>query len=257
MANVEWQKSAADGSIAPKRDIWFPIAIGLLGIIIGYSIGLSQGKSTIAVNQPSPTPPSVPSAPTQPAAPSPLAVPPINASNDHIRGSKDAKVAVIQYSDFECPFSKRVQPTYKQIEEKYGDKVMVVYRHFPLGFHENAQKESEASECVAEIGGNDAFWKFLDGIYEKTTSNGTGFAIADLAPLAKTVGVDEAKFKACLDSGKYAQKVKDEEEKGAAGGVDGTPGNFVVNMKSQKSLAVTGAVPFSEFQTAIDQMLKD
>lgn len=262
MPSFKWHKASGEpGATAPKGDIWFPIALGLIGLIIGYFLGVAQGNltrgSAVAV-VPTPAAPSVPtpSAPPTPAGPVALPVPAIDPSTDHIRGDKNAQIALIQYSDFECPFSKRVQPTYEQLLKTYNGKVLEVYRHFPLSFHQNAEKEAEASECVAELGGNDAFWKFHDGIFDKTTSNGTGFALADLAPLAKSVGVDQAKFTACLDSGKYAQKVKDEEDKASAGGVDGTPGNFVLNLKTNKAIAVTGAVPLTDFSAAIDQIQK-
>lgn len=94
-----------------------------------------------------------------------LSVPAIDFSRDHIRGNKKAKVVVIEYSDFQCPFCQRVHPTYKQILETYGDDVMWVYRHFPLSFHPKAMPAALASECAYEQGGNDAFWKFADELF--------------------------------------------------------------------------------------------
>lgn len=90
--------------------------------------------------------------------------PKVDRNVDHIRGSTNAKVAVIEYSDFECPFCHRVHPTYQQIMETYGDDVLWVYRHFPLSFHPNAMPFAVASECVNKIGGSDAFWKFADEV---------------------------------------------------------------------------------------------
>jgi protein-disulfide isomerase len=183
-------------------------------------------------------------------------MPPVDSATDYIRGPKNARVTVVTYSDFECPFSKRHHPTLAQILDAYKNDVNVVYRHFPLSFHQNAQKEAEAAECVGSLAGNDAFWKFTDAVYEKTTSNGTGFPLDQLAPLAKSLGVNEAAFTSCLDSGKFAQKVKDEETSGASAGVEGTPGNFVVDNKTKKTTIVSGAQPLSAFQTAIDAILK-
>jgi len=174
---------------------------------------------------------------------------------DHIRGDKNADILLVNYSDFECPFCKRFHPTMQQIMKEYGNKVAWVYRHFPLSFHVNAQKEAEASECAAELGGNEAFWKYTDAIYEKTTSNGTGFALDALVPLAKELGINESKFKQCLDSGKYAKHVQEDMAGGSAAGVSGTPGTIIVTKNGKKDL-INGALPFEQAKQQIDALLK-
>jgi protein-disulfide isomerase len=173
---------------------------------------------------------------------------------DHIRGNKDAKVTLIEYSDFECPFCKNFQSTISDLTKTYGDKIRLVYRHYPLPFHANAQKEAEASECVAQLGGNDSFWKFSDAIYQRTTSNGTGFALDALGPLAAEVGVNQQQFQSCLDSGKYEKLVKDSITEGQTAGVQGTPSTFIVDSKGKNELVV-GAQPIDAFKTVIDKAL--
>lgn len=180
-------------------------------------------------------------------------VPPLTAK-DHVRGDKNAPLTLIEYSDFECPFCKRFHPTVLQVLEQYKGKVKVVFRHYPLSFHANAQKEAEATECAAELGGNDAFWSFHDKIFERTNSNGYGFALDQLAPLAKEIGLNEAKFKSCLDSGKYASVVTDQMNAGAAAGVQGTPGSFLIGKDGAAQL-ISGAVPFEQLKAAIDAQL--
>ncbi len=143
-----------------------------------------------------------------------------------------------------------------QISADYGSKVAIVYRHFPLSFHANAQKEAEASECANELGGNDAFWKYHDAILTRTTSNGTGFALDQLVPLAKEIGLNDAKFQSCLDSGQFAKHVQDEETAGGAAGVTGTPGSFVVNLKTKDTKFISGAQPYASFKAAIDAALQ-
>lgn len=265
MTTINWQSASQNGSpcssAPPTSSIgnpWFAVSIGLIGLIIGFGIGKWRiGSFPVLAGTPPgqiaqvPTPP-----PPQPPAPS-APVPPIDAKADHIRGDLNkAQIAVVEYSDFECPFCKRVHPTYQQIMQTYGDKVVWVYRHFPLSFHANAAKEAEASDCAAELGGNDAFWKYTDKIFEKTTSGGTGIALDQLVPLAKEVGLNEAKFKSCLDDGTYTKHVQDEIASGSAAGVSGTPGNFVLNLKTQKSQAISGAQPFENFKNAIDAALQ-
>lgn len=120
---------------------------------------------------------------------------------DHIYGDPEAKISLIEYSDFECPFCKTFHANPKQVVDAFEGKVNWVYRHYPLQFHNpGAQKQAEASECAAELGGNGAFWKFTNLIYERTNSNGKGFPLDNLVPLAKEVGLEKGAFQTCLDS---------------------------------------------------------
>ncbi len=239
-------------SSSPK--LTTPMAVIVAGVIIAIAIFASNSKvSNTKVanvgNQPQ----------QQAVAPQPTGdvtkVRPVDPNTDHIKGDKNAKVFLIEYSDFECPFCKRFHPTTQQVLDHYKGKVALVYRHYPLNFHANAEKEAEATECANEQGGNDAFWKYADKIFERTTSNGTGFALDKLVPLAKEIGLDGVKFKTCLDSGKYAQHVQDDETNGQAAGVTGTPGNIIWTQNGKPQL-VEGAVPFENLKTVIDQFLK-
>ncbi len=200
--------------------------------------------------------PSTPAAPAaQPPAQEAKDVPKVT-KDDHVRGDRNSRIALIEYSDIECPFCKRFHPTAQQVIDTYKGKVMWVYRHYPLAFHANAQKEAEATECANELGGNDAFWKYLDTVYERTTSNGTGFALDKLVPLAVELGINEVKFKECLNSGKYADHVKEDMDGGSKAGVTGTPGNILLDTKTGKTRLIPGAVPFETVKAAIDEILK-
>lgn len=223
--------------------------MGLVGVIVGYALGSgSAGVPAAGV----PVPPSVPSVPTAAAPEAPPAgdVKPVDPNYDHIRGNPDAKISVIEYSDFECPFCSRNHPTMQQIIDTYGDDVNWVYRHFPLSFHPNAQKAAEASECAAEIGGNDKFWEMTDMLMEKGADN------AQLESYAAAIGLDAGDFKTCLDSGTMAARVQSDTAEGGSAGVNGTPGNIVLNNKTKESRIVSGAQPFAAFKTVIDEMLK-
>ncbi|OGG08671.1 hypothetical protein A2154_04850 [Candidatus Gottesmanbacteria bacterium RBG_16_43_7] len=194
-----------------------------------------------------------------PAAPPPPAVQqatkkPVITSDDYIRGNKTAKVTLVEYSDLECPFCKRFHPTMQQVMMEYGDKVKWVYRHFPLSFHANAQKEAEATECAGKLSGNDAFWKYVDAILDRTTSNGTGFALDQLAPLAKEMGLNSSKFQTCLDSGEFTQKVKNEIATGSQEGITGTPGTIIIDTKGNTQL-IPGALPYDQVKLLIDAAL--
>src|SRR3989344_805601 len=175
--------------------------------------------------------------------------------DDHVNGEKDARILLFEYSDMECPYCKKFHPTAQRIVDSYEGDVAWVYRHLPLPFHANAAKEAEASECANELGGNSAFWKFVNGIFVKTNSGGTGIALSDLPNLAKEAGVNESKFTSCLESGKYADRVKSDADTAASLGVSGTPGNILLDTKTGKTKLMPGAYPFEDFKKAIDEML--
>lgn len=177
------------------------------------------------------------------------------SQDDWVRGDGNAPISVIEYSDLECPFCKRFHPTVQQLLNEYDGKVKWVYRHYPLSFHANAQKEAEATECAGELGGSDIFWQYVDAIFERTTANGTGFALADLPKLAQELGLNQSKFEECLNSDKYAAKVQQQLSEGTAAGVSGTPSTFVVIDKTGASQQVEGAVPYQQLKQAVDAAL--
>lgn len=223
-------------------------------VFIVYSItsgnGLSLGGSKAAAQvlaantntDPAPSP-----AVEQPPAPA-EPVKAVDEKADHILGPKNAKVTLIEYSDFQCPYCNRHYSTLKQLMKDYPNDVRLVYRHYPLSFHENAQKLAEGSECAAELGGNDAFFKYHDKVFEAMAA-GT-FTASNIISFGKDIGLDEGKFKSCVDSGKYAAKVSKDMQEGAAAGVEGTPATFV------NGNLVSGAVPLAAFKTEIDSILK-
>lgn len=236
-----------------KIPVQNPFLVGAL-VLCAFIIGsLSTRVQTLEKGTATTGLPTTAGAPT-PAAPAGKIKEVTDA--DHIRGNKNAKVTLVEYSDFECPFCKTFHPTMKQVLETYGDDVRWVYRHYPLSFHNpGAQKQAEASECVAELGGDEKFWEFTDKIFERTTSNGTGFPVANLGPLAAEVGVNQAQFQSCLDSGKYTKLVEDQFADGTTGGVSGTPSTFVID-DSGNSKIIVGAVPIDQLKPAIDEALK-
>ena len=180
----------------------------------------------------------------------------VSAERDHIYGNPDAEISLIEYSDFECPYCKRFHATAKSLVEAYGGKVNWVYRHFPLSFHDpGATKQSVASECAAELGGNDTFWKYTDAIYARTRTGGKGFPESKLIPLAEELGMDGAAFKECLVSGRHIARIKADIAEGTQAGVTGTPGNILLNNRTGEVKAQPGAVPIGSMRAAVDQLL--
>jgi len=181
----------------------------------------------------------------------------VSASRDHIYGNSNAPISLIVYADFECPYCKTFHQTAKDIVKVYNGNVNLVYRHYPLSFHNpGAQKEAEASECGSELGGNDACWNYADAIYARTQSNGNGFPLTGLSPLAKELGMDADRFQKCLDNQRYQQRVQEDVVEGGQIGITGTPANILLHSQTGEAVMKFGALPLEAFKTEIDKMLK-
>ena len=173
--------------------------------------------------------------------------------DDHIRGNLNAAVTIVTYSDAECPFCKVFHNTMSQImaeHEAKGD-VAWVYRHFPIdSLHPNARKEAESMECANEQGGNDAFWKYTDKLYEITPSNNR-LDLKELPKIAAMVGLDVAKFNECLVSGKYLEHIARDEANAKETGGQGTPWSVVIG-KNGKKYPLSGAQSVSSVNQLIN-----
>lgn len=182
-------------------------------------------------------------------APQEIAIRSVTA-DEHILGSADAPVVIVEYSDLECQFCKTFHETMKRIREEYGENLAWVYRHFPLvRIHENALLLAEASECVAELSGNQAFWDFIDGIFKSTPGN-ERFDIALLPDIAESVGVTEESLNACLDDNRHAASVKADSDEAIEAGGSGTPYSLI--LANGRIITVEGAQSFESLKAFID-----
>lgn len=159
-------------------------------------------------------------------------------------GGENAKVTIVEFSDFQCPFCGRGAKTIDEVKKKYGNKVKIAFKHFPLPMHKEAGPASEASMCVWELG-KDKFWKFHDIMF----ANQDKLDNENLVKHAKAVGVDEKKFKECFDSKKYADFVRQDMAYGEKLGVRSTP-TFFINGQ-----LLSGALPLDAFAEIIDEEL--
>ncbi len=228
-----------------QTNVAIPAAIVIAGALIAGAVFYTSGSaSSTGANQPEAQ------APTGDLE----AMTPISAS-DHVRGNPDAPVKIVEYSDTECPFCKRFHETMKQVVEENSD-VAWVYRQFPLDqLHKKARKEAVATECANELGGNDAFWKYLDRLFAITPAN-DGLDVAELPKIAEFVGLDVAQFNECLASTRYDEHIEDEVQNAQATGGNGTPWSIVVS-KSGKKYPLSGAQPYESVQQLIDIAQKD
>jgi protein-disulfide isomerase len=171
-----------------------------------------------------------------------------------IKGDPNAKVTIVEFSDFQCPFCKQYfDATDSQIQDNYvkTGKVKFAYRHFPLTtIHPNAQISAESAECANE---QNKFWDYHDQLFQNqdTWSQQTGDDVVNsFVSYAGQLGMDTDQFKSCVTSHKYKGKVDADAAAGTAVQVDGTPAFFVNGYR------ITGAVPFADFKQAIDDALK-
>lgn len=217
-------------------------AISLLGFLLSFSayrtaVGDGTTKTAKVTNTNTAT--------DTAAAPSP-ATPvdvQVDEKNDWITGNKNAKVTMVEFSDFECPFCSQFEPTVTKVLADYKDKVRVVYKHYPLSsIHPQAQKAAEAAECAGDQG------KFWD-MHAKLFGNQTTLSIANFKVWAKEMGLKESTFASCLDEGKKAAKVAADQKYGDSLGVTGTPTSFV------NGYPVQGAQGYEFVKNLIDQEL--
>jgi protein-disulfide isomerase len=164
------------------------------------------------------------------------------AANGPAKGAEGAPVTIVEFSDFQCPFCSKAVPTMDQLLANYAGKVRLVFRHFPLPFHENAQKAAEAAVCADQQG---KFWQLHDAMF----AHQTALAVNDLKSYAQQAGLDAGKFQQCLDSGAGAQKVQQDMADARKAGVESTPA-FFVNGK-----LLMGALPYEQFKQAVDDEL--
>ena len=185
----------------------------------------------------------------------------VDPKTDIIFGKADAVVSVIEYSDFECPYCKQFADVPFQVIKDLPDQVNLVWRNFPLPFHDPmATKEAIGAICAAQQGGNDAFWKFSDAIFKGTRSNGQGMPASGdddaVVALARAQALDLDRFKACLASENSRKLVAADLQDGVGAGINGTPGVIVINHKTSKIEVMPGAVPAEVLRSAVDGLLK-
>ncbi len=168
----------------------------------------------------------------------------VNIKDAPFKGGADAKVTIVEYSDFQCPFCSKAATTVAELEKKYGSKVKVAFKNYPLPFHSQARLAAEAALCANEQSPK-LFWKLHDAMFADQTKLGK----EDLMASAKKAGVKEADFKTCLEATKYKAVIDADMAEGQKLGIKSTP-TFFINGK-----LVNGAQPVEVFSEVIDEEL--
>ncbi|MDA1079812.1 MAG: thioredoxin domain-containing protein [bacterium] len=209
-------------------------------------------KPVLGVTDPS-APAAAPAQPTKGTA---------SVDDDPVLGDANAPVTIIEFSDYECPFCKRhFEQTHPQLVEKYikTGKAKLVFRDFPLGFHDPlATQEAVAANCARAQKGDSGYYAFHDAIFQRTTSNGNGLDAAKIEAIAADLGLNVATFTACLSDPKMTEEVQKDLADGSAAGASGTP-SFIIGKSTSNGVIegdlVVGAQPLATFEVLIDALL--
>ena len=166
-----------------------------------------------------------------------------------VKGPENAKVTIVEFSEFQCPYCKQYNDTsYSQIMADYGDKIRYIFRDYPLPMHNHAQEAAEASRCAGEQG---KFWEYHDKLFvEQAIWTALATTTESFNNYATTLGLNAGQFSSCLSSGKYKEEVKNDAALGQKVGVSGTP-SFFINGRQ-----LVGAQPYEAFKTIIEEELQ-
>ncbi|MFA6525300.1 MAG: thioredoxin domain-containing protein [Patescibacteria group bacterium] len=247
----EQEKKGFFDNMSSKASFVFGLTVGIAVIsIVGFITVLSMSgngdtNNTAKTNTNANT--NTAQANTNAAAPVNIQLAAITDS-DHIRGDKNAKVTLIEFSDFECPYCSKLAPTLDALLEKYEGDIRLVYKHFPLtSIHPQAIPAAEASECANDQG---KFWEYHDALYENQAKLAEGY----YSELAGTLGLNTTQFDDCFNSRKYQEKVANQAVEAQAAGGKGTPYTVMVDAAGNKT-PLSGAIPQASFEAAINQAL--
>lgn len=220
-----------------KSQYILPGAIVIFGLVVAgalFLVGQKPGSDTTPGNN---------------------AVRPVDET-DHIFGNPNAAVYIVEYADLECPYCKNFHVTMHQLMDYYGPSgnVAWVYRQFPLAqIHSKAPIEAQAAECAAEQGGSEAFFNYIDKVYEVTPSS-NGLDLNQLPVIAEGVGLDRKAFETCMASNKFARKVQDAYTQAISEGAQGTP-HIVIMANGSVVATLNGNQPYASMRAAVDEIL--
>jgi protein-disulfide isomerase len=225
--------------VQSQREMWFlPVAIIAAGLILACAIFVMRHHTDPRV-----------------VAGDPTLMRPVNEA-DHIIGSPSAPIMLVEYSDIDSSYSKTFQQTMEQIMSEYaaGGKVAWVYRHLPLiDQHVHAADHAEAAECIASLGGQNIFWRFISALNAQAPGD-QQFDPSGYDTVVSSLGVLPQSFDACMTAHTYQQRVAADFTNGLAAGAGGSPFSILV-VKGQKPVTIDGAVPYESMKKILDDAI--
>ncbi|NTV31442.1 thioredoxin domain-containing protein [candidate division WWE3 bacterium] len=250
----------------PAPTLNTPVAIVLAGLLVagGIYFGMQSGGVTVQrATNPGTVPAVITAGQKDPEITTPAEKVQVSIDDDAVEGKKDAPVTLIEFSDYECPFCKRsYEDTLVSLRKDYIEtgKVKMVFRDFPLSFHDPlATTEAIAANCAREQTNDEGYYKYHDELYKRTTSNGNGLKEEDLTAIAKDLKLDVSKFENCRQSGKYRSEIEKDITDATNAGVTGTPTFFVGKSTENGTIEgeiIVGAVPYASLKPIIDKYLQ-
>jgi protein-disulfide isomerase len=224
-----------------KRLLFVPAAILGAGLILSLSIYFARASGIV-----------------EPSRHNPEAIRAVNPETDHIIGNPDASVVIVEYSDIDCKYCKSFQQTMAQIMTEYGatGNVAWVYRHLPLvDVHPDAALHAEAAECAGSLGGEQAFWRFID-LVQATAPGVNQFEPDGYPSIAAQLGLSQDAFTACMVGQKFEGGVNDDFINAIEAGAEGAP-YVVLLVEGRQAEALEGALPYATIKRIIDNALKN
>jgi protein-disulfide isomerase len=229
--------------LVAKNSLVFLVGIGLVGCVTRGEIEEIKSNQKEILAKLDKIQKSGPAArPQRPRGPDPSKVYSFPVGESAAKGPKDAWITIIEVSDFQCPFCKRVNETLDEVKKTYGDDVRVVFKHNPLPFHKRALPAAMAAECAKDQG---KFWEMHDILFD----NGRALEDKDLESYATKVGLNIGTYTKCMESKKYEKSIREDQRIASALGARGTPAFFI------NGRFLSGAQPFDKFKAIIDEEL--
>lgn len=217
-----------------KNSYLLPVVIVLAGILIGGALFYVRSTNTV------------------PSEGDISLLRPIS-TNDHIVGNPGASVVIVEYSDIDCPYCKNFQESMEQVMTDYGPSgnVAWVYRHFPvIEAHPNSAAHAEAAECVASLGGDDLFFRFIDALHQAAPGDAQ-FDPKGYAAIITTLGLSLPDFESCVAGSKFEKRVADDFDNALAVGAVGAPFSVIL-IKGHNPVPVSGYLPYDSLKQVID-----